>query len=549
LWSIIFLVWGPTTALNFDELNYLYDALRLVQQGSLQSYVHGPVLYELIGLAEGVLYGLGRVLGVLDSPLDFLTWVRQDEGTHLAIGRAVAAISGVVVLSQMRRLGEVVGGAWCGTLAALLCATNLTFVAFGTVGKEDTLFWALTLAGCLEAWHACLSGRRKRAFMAGFLIGVATATKILGAFAGLLVALPWLPLAWPSASRRDRLPLTLWMAAGGIVGLLLVHPFVLIDGAKVLRDLKESSAFLSQLDAGQARARAVGPLLLVHLPNLVGLPVLVGALVEIVWRVATRRFDGLALLMVPASMVAVLGVRHGHLMAYYFFVVALFGMVFFAALVVRIAGLGSRRTASISVAGIALAVVLSQPAFLGGAIKHGLTLFAPDVRNEAGAFLRAAVPPGECVLVTHGISGTNFWGPFLMSTNPPPGSGPFSVADRRVRLGADSRLLDVRVVDGAGIGRATEACGWLAVPHLHSASQDLADSSPSITVGRLHLVRTFEAMPERSWLFPYYAEADYAILRNTSLLHAWRSVRMGWTIRIYSKANSPEEARSKSALP
>jgi hypothetical protein len=49
-------------------------------------------------------------------------------------------------------------------------------------------------------------------------------------------------------------------------------------------------------------------------------------------------------------------------------------------------------------------------------------------------------------------------------------------------------------------------------------------------------------LDERSFLFPYYTEADYGASRSLTLLEIWRNARMGWTLDVYevpSRASSP----------
>lgn len=191
-WIAVFLLRGPEQAVNHDELNHIHDGLRLVYQGTMQSYAHGPLIYELVGLSEGSLYVLGRAFGVMDGPRDFLVWVLQDERAHLVVGRGLALIFGFLTIVQVRRIGEVFGGPWVGALSATLCAVNLTFVAMSSACKGDTLLWSLLLAACAEAWVACQTASIRRALASGFLVGAAVSAKLFGVFGGLLVALPWL---------------------------------------------------------------------------------------------------------------------------------------------------------------------------------------------------------------------------------------------------------------------------------------------------------------------------------------------------------------------
>src|SRR5437588_1090628 len=74
-WLGIFLMHGPVLAVNHDEVNFVTEALRLPAQGRLHGYGHGPILYELIALAELAWYVVLRATGHIASPTEFVTYV------------------------------------------------------------------------------------------------------------------------------------------------------------------------------------------------------------------------------------------------------------------------------------------------------------------------------------------------------------------------------------------------------------------------------------------------------------------------------------------
>lgn len=534
LWMGLFLLRGPVRAVNHDELNHIHDGLRLVYQGTMQSYAHGPLIYELVGLTEGLLYLLGRALGVVDDPFDFLVWVLQDERAHLAVGRGLTLIFGFLTIVQVRRIGEIFGGPWAGALSATLCAANLTFLAMSSVCKEDTLLWSLLLGGCAEAWAAVQTASTRRAWISGLLVGAAVSAKLFGIFGWLLVALPWLVSSIRDRATRTRLSLAI--AGGAAIGLLVTYPFLLWDGRRAVASVSQLSASLSDME-GVEDHLALGPSLVVHLPNMLGVPVLLGALAELGLLLASKRRAAAALLVVPASLLTALGLRRGHLMAYYLFPVAAFAMVLFAALIVRIMTRPGPRWVRVGAIALFLGALV-HPAFLTGAAKHGITMLALDTRVEAESFLERAVAPSDCVTVTNGLAGMNFWGPRLFAREPRPSSGPFAIAERIVWRGSGHPLLDVRVIDGgvpSRLGRL--GCRWLAIPtFLHSPTELGRPAPPPNLPSGATEVGRFAAVPERSCLFPYYTEADYAALQALTLGEVWRRARMGWTLDIYELA-------------
>src|SRR5512134_3445851 len=98
LWWTVFLLFGPPLPIDHDELNFLYDSLKLVSQGQQSGYAHGPLLYELIAVLEVFLYAVLHLGGVVSSPQEFLLHVVRQQAAHLAMARALCAIAAVVLV-------------------------------------------------------------------------------------------------------------------------------------------------------------------------------------------------------------------------------------------------------------------------------------------------------------------------------------------------------------------------------------------------------------------------------------------------------------------
>jgi hypothetical protein len=545
-WSLTYLVVGPRLALNHDELNFIDDSLRLLAQGRLQNYGHGPLLYEVIAVVETFWFIALRLTGMVHSSGEFLGYVFTHLGLQLAVCRALVCLAAVGCIYQVYRLGRLFGGRWTGALAALLCATNLTFIAFSSLCKEDPLYWMLLLLACTLAWQVPEDRTIRSAVLCGVAIGASIAAKLLGIFGLGLLAVPLFRLPrdqWKKALGRSGV-----IAAAAGMTLLVLEPFLVTDTANVIGTIRTMGGNASAWPG--LDQPTLGVYLRVHLPNLVGWWVIVAGLVECAWRLVREPRGPILLFIVPALLAVFLGVRPGFSMAYYLFPLALFLCVLAAALAVRLMQapwLGRWRLVPLVMVGLVAAL---DPAFLRGSAKHALLITGKDTRLLARDDLTARASAGESILLLAGIAGLNFYGPPLLAADPPEGTGPYAAAQRRVLERTSGKRFRLHVVGGSdvmGISPDVVAkADWIVAPTFGWPTAEFGPKGRATDPpGEFRVDGVIHSTAEDlSSFFPFYTSRDYDELRRLSLARLLGARTMPWTQVIYRRERPAPDARS-----
>ncbi len=538
-WYLATIVWDSNLPFSHDELNFLQEALRLPAERKIASYGHGPLLYEILAGLEVVYYLVLRIAGSVQTPFDFLVEVQSRFGPLYETGRILIALAGVATVIQVYRLGVIFGGRATGGLAALLCATNLTFLMMTSMVKEDVFYWFFLLLAMELAWKSSEHQSRRTAAWTGVAIGCATAAKYFGVFAAPLALLP----AVRSNGRRLREALMLGVIMGAVAGatLLILFPFLITDTAQVLSDLRETNSRFADIEQDWALYAYIR----YHLPNLLGWTVFIFGGVELVRRLVREPTGPILLLTAPIMQFLFVGLRQGFSLSYYAFPLALSFFVLAASLAVHIASAAGATRWRWSAVWILVAVAMLDSAFLPGAVKYGLLLTGPETRMLARDVIVSKARAGDCVLMNVGILGTNIFGPPLVPTNPPPGKGAFT----RARVIASERMsgprFDVRVLDTYQIpAEATRGCEWLVLgrrgqeSHVERGTGPITMAQPTAPAGYT-AVTTIEAFPEEhSYFYPLPTTLDYDALRATSIGTLWRERAMGPSFDIYRRSSN-----------
>lgn len=535
IWQALFLLRGPTLPIVHDELNLLYESLRLPAEFRLSGYVHGPLLYELIACVEVGWFAILRIAGAVSSPEEFLVHVLTHPHAHLVLGRALVGGLACATLFQVYRLGGLFGGIRVGALAGLLWASNLTFFAFACVLKEDLLFLFLFVSALLQGWGAVERRQGRGCFVTGLLIGASTAAKYFGVFALALLALPFLCLDRKERSRAAGL--SFWMALGFVVAIGVFIPFLITDTNSFFGSIE--SLVVGKTTAGTP---TLPRYLWVHLPNLVGWVVLMAGSIEWGYRLIRQPRGPIMLGMAPLFQMLWLGSRSGYSVAYYIFPMALFLSVLAAAFFARVLALTQLGLFRFLILPLVISVVVLDGAFLRGSSKHALLLLAPDSRIFARDWVHTHVPSGERILLTHGIVGMNFWGPPLVPIDPGPVVGPFTAANQQILQQWQGPRYHLKVIDGfRGFSPALiQDCDWLITTQIGTEtsfelSKESAQNPPSPPPG-FELAALFVGFPpQRSTLWPFFLSSDYAGLSEVSLKSMWGNCVRGLTIAIYHR--------------
>jgi len=533
-WYLCFLYWGPALPLSHDELNFLFEALRLPAQGRLTSYGHGPVLYELIALIESVWYLLLRATGSAHSSHDFLISIISDQATHLRLVRAVTAIGGLGLVVQVYRVARLFSGRSAAALSALFTAGNLTFIAMSSLGKEDVFFWLFTLMAMEFSWHASVKGRTRDAVIAGAAVGLAFSTKYLGVFAGLGAALPLLRNL--PTFRKDSLRISGIIAITATVSVLLVFPFLLTDTTSVLNSIHE----VGSIYTAQGSRWTMGAYLFSHLPNLVGWPIILIGTAEFC-RLWSRNPRGPILVsLIPVAGLLFIGLRVGFSMAYYAMPAAIMLIILALCGTAQIANARWRNT----LLALLLGSFVFDTAFLRGALKHAIVLTGPDTRVTTEAALAARAHPADRVLLNQAVLGENVFGPSLLPEEPEKGHGPFTLARAEAtarRKGPRYRLTLLDYTKDIPSDAASRL-DWLVigrrgVPSVIEHGTDTVKAIGQATVpDGFRLVETIQAFPEQhSHFYPFPTTLDYDALRGASISSLWRDRAVGMSFDLYER--------------
>jgi 4-amino-4-deoxy-L-arabinose transferase-like glycosyltransferase len=147
-------------------------------------------------------------------------------GTSVMAHRALGLPLGAVTIVLVGLLGRRAGGERVGLVAAGLCAIYPLMIATDGALMSETLYGALVAALLLFAWALLERPGRRRAALAGGVLGLAALTR---SEAVLLLPLLLWPVAWRGGGeRRDRLLRAALATAGCLV---VIAPWAIRNAA------------------------------------------------------------------------------------------------------------------------------------------------------------------------------------------------------------------------------------------------------------------------------------------------------------------------------
>lgn len=531
-----FVLSGPRRTLTQDELNFIYESLRLPAEGRIMGYGHGPLLYEILAVLQVIQFMVLRGLGMVSVPQDFLVFILQHVILQVSLCRIITAISGLATLVMVYRVGDIFGGRRVGLLAAILCASNLMFYVMTCLCKEDPLFWALSLLAMECAWRTQERRSIRLAILGGLSIAAAFSAKYLGLFLPVLIVVPLVRSSKGGLSEGVRLSAAMGVSA--LTGLVIFFPFLITDTAAVLASMRETDSLNAAMGTNWAMAAYVRH----HLPNLMGFPVLIAATIEAVRQLRSAPRGPIILFAPAALLLAAVGLRSGFSMAHYVYLLALCGFILAASLANALA----TKAASSGMARVALSaiplIVFIHPAYLSGATKYMLLLTGPQTSESAYQFIRDNARPGDCVAMNQGSAGDNIFGPRLAASNPPAGAGAFGKARAKAALEMTGPKYAVHIGNfGEMPADFPGNCQWLVLgsrgglPRIEIPNQA---TIPPLHVPLSEYERRFsvKAFPEEhSSYYPHLTTSDFEELRNATLFEIWRHRRMGLNFEVFSR--------------
>ncbi|NNF08380.1 MAG: phospholipid carrier-dependent glycosyltransferase [Candidatus Eisenbacteria bacterium] len=250
----------------YEEATPLKKAWDLLGLGPARDFELNPKFFNypsltiyLQLLAQGLLYGFLKLVGSVDSSLDFQRVFFIERSPFYIAGRMVTALFGIGTVWITAKLGAIITNKWLGLFAALLLALNAFHLEKSQVIEVDvplTFFVVLAFFFMVRSEELSL----KKAVLVGLGIGLAAGTKYTGAFLALpatcLIFMmrptpesdpasepespgdPSLPdHPTPSPPWRSRFT---WLFTAGFVSAVtffVTSPYVLLDYASFSSDL------------------------------------------------------------------------------------------------------------------------------------------------------------------------------------------------------------------------------------------------------------------------------------------------------------------------
>lgn len=521
---------GPRRPICFDELNFLYEGLRLPIERKLGGYIHATLLYEIAAAIESCIYACLKILGRVKSPVDYLIFFQLHLPAYSAIVRGIAAIAGLACIRQVYRLGAILGGEAAAEMAVILCAGNLTFLVMTSSFKEDVFYWFFLFLALEQGWKASRKQNKAAAIAAGVGISAAFSAKYLGIFAALVAFLPFAYYRENGLRQAARVSMTIALSAAST--LLVLFPFLLTDTHKVLASLK----LLDAHTTAQSAALTWDTYLRLHLPNTAGWAIMALGTAEMIRKWAKDPRGPILLTLIPLITLFFIARGHRQSFAYYSMPLVMLLMVLACELLVR----ELKALAPVAL----ISILLVDPAYFRGALKYAMLLTAPDTRILARDLIQSKADPGDCVLLNMGVHGENIFGPALTPNNTPPGHGPFSAASVIANKAKPGPKYALRVVDWDEVPpQSMENCRWLAIGRRGTISRlelkELAQdprAAPDLAFGGFKRIGSVEAFPdEHSSSFPLLTVLDYEDFRRASIADFWKRRALGLSFDLYQR--------------
>lgn len=174
--------WGIGFGLPFtyhpDEHQYVESALRFVKGDLNPHKFNNPALCKYILFLEyGLLYVVGRCIGLFRSVGGFEALWHQDPTIFYLLGRLTSAVFGTATIPLTYLIGKYTYGRKSGLLASCFLAFTFLHARDSHYAVNDIPMTFLATASILVCTLILQRGSIKYYILAGFLTGLATATK------------------------------------------------------------------------------------------------------------------------------------------------------------------------------------------------------------------------------------------------------------------------------------------------------------------------------------------------------------------------------------
>lgn len=521
LWGIDF---GLPYEYHVDEVQYVRQAASLVETRLEPVWWNNPPFYKYIYLAEyGVLFVIGRVIGLYASIGDFAAKNSLDPTLLYLIGRATTAVFGMLTVALVYWLGRCAYNERVGVMASALLGASFIHVRESHFAVNDVAATFFVTLALLAAVLIAQTGQRKWYIIAGVALGLGFSTKYSAAFGAIPIVLGHAHspnVRWTKRPQIGMRHLVLLLGVGAM-SAVISSPYFLLTPAKVVKDVYEAlylpgrSGFEGWL-IDPAGGYVFYPKTLVW---GLGWPLFAAVIVGLLAAVLRHFPKDVVILSLPIAIFLIAG-RQEMFFARFILPAVPALLILAAAVAEKVVSTLFVRTRAAAVATAVLTLLLVTPSLLSD-VRFDHLLSQTDTRTLAKEWVEANVPVGSKIALdwqTHGP--------------------PLAAGDRAVP-GAH-REFDVHIVGGTGLSEHSTA--WyrengfdylisssfisdisLTVPEQDQARRAFYASLPE----ELELVRTID--PTATGVdAPFIFDEIYG-----PAVSLWRRERPGPTIGIY----------------
>lgn len=389
-----------------DEPLFMMTAFDMLRGPTLNPgwFGHPATLtFYCIGLISLLVGGLGIVTGQFADVDGFASAVYADPAILFLPARLFFVACGVICVLLIYRLGRKIGGVRLGLLAAALLAVNAVHIEYSQLIRTDVQASVFMLLCTLSSWNIYRHGRLRDCLLAGLFLGLGIATKWPTAIIALspLAAIGW--LGWQARDGSWAVRSALAFGITGMVTLLIVSPFLLLDFSTVMANLAGEARSVHPGATGSGFFGNIGwyvggPLLRSF--GVVGLVLAGVGLVAMLWR---RRDVAIA---VSPGFVVMFAVLCAGALVWERWTVPILPFLALAVAWAICAGMDwLRARMGHRLPGLELVVLVLIAMPMGQAALAGQAERLNDTRQAAAQWIRDNAPPGSTVLVEHAALG------------------------------------------------------------------------------------------------------------------------------------------------
>jgi len=234
-------LWGLDFGLPYvydpDEDDFIRPALLMLAERSPNPgyFQHpGSTTIYMLSVTYALIFGVGFVLGVFDSPEMFENMLNQDPSLVFLAGRLEVALFGVATVVCVYFIGRRLANPYVGLLAALGTAISPLHVWISHLIRTDVMmgfFVLVTVWFCLRITE---TSSWRHSVLAGIFAGLAVVTKYPAVVVVLTIVTAHL---LSPGNGRNRFVRLVESGVATVVAAFVASPFLFLDWQETLRDV------------------------------------------------------------------------------------------------------------------------------------------------------------------------------------------------------------------------------------------------------------------------------------------------------------------------